>query len=229
MTARKTRRETFALFTAAALLGAPRARGQEAPEYPLHADDGGPLMNFRIPAELDPATLPGIVWAGAKSGDVVLYEWFDYNCGYCRKAAADLDAMLKRDPKLRLGLINNAILSIGSVQAAKVQQGLLRLNGPAAAYDFHLRMFQRHGQNDGVAALDVVADMGLDAKKVADSANAQSVTEAMTRQARLAQSLGMPMTPSFAITGVGILGWPGAKSMQAIIASARKCDHPACG
>lgn len=202
--------------------------GQNAQDYPLRADDGGPLENFRIPAELDPATLPGILWIGPKSASVVLYEWFDYNCGYCRSAALELDVMLKRDAGLRLGLLNNAILSLGSIQAAKVQQGLLRLHGPAAAYDFHMRMFKKHGQSDGASALNIVADIGLDAKKVEDSANSQSVSEALTRQARLAQSLGLAMTPSFAIAGVGILGWPGAKSLQSVIANARKCDHPLC-
>ena len=55
-----------------------------------------PIRNFRIPAELDPATLPGIVWSGARAGDVVLYEFFDYNCGFCRKAARDLDETRRR-------------------------------------------------------------------------------------------------------------------------------------
>src|SRR6185437_5327608 len=33
-------------------------------------------------------------WAGAKDGDVVLVEFFDYACGYCRKSNADLDRLL---------------------------------------------------------------------------------------------------------------------------------------
>ena len=187
------------------------------------------IRNFRIPAELDPATLPGIVWSGARAGDVVLYEFFDYNCGFCRKAAQDLDEILRDDKNLRLGLINNAILSIGSVQAAKVQQAVLRLHGPRVAGEFHARMFGRRGQGDGASALAVVRDMGLDPKKIEESGDSPAVTAVLTRQAKLAASLGMEMTPSFAIAGVGLLGWPGKASLRGIIANARKCDHPVCG
>ncbi len=223
-----TRRRLLAMLGALPLLSM-QARAEEGQEYPLKSDSGDAIANFRISAELDPANLPGIVWKGAKSADVTLYEWFDYNCGYCKQAARELDAILAQDKRLRLGLINNAMLSIGSVQAAKVQQGLFRLRGPAAAYDFHMRMFARHGQNDGTAALDVVRAMGLDVDQVTDSANNHSVSEVLTRQARLAQSLGMSMTPTFAIAGVGLLGWPGAGALKTIIANARKCDHPVCG
>ncbi len=228
MNDKPTRRRLFALLGALPLVSL-EARGEEGQEYPLKSDSGEPVVNFRISAELDPANLPGIVWKGPKSADVTLYEWFDYNCGYCKQAARELDDILAQDKRLRLGLINNAMLSIASVQAAKVQQGLFRLHGPAAAYDFHMRMFARRGQNDGTAALDVVRAMGLDVDKVTESANNHSVSEVLTRQARLAQSLGMSMTPTFAVTGVGLLGWPGAGALKTIIANARKCDHPVCG
>lgn len=205
------------------------ARGQEGQAYPLRADDGAAITNFRIPAELDPATLPGILWRGAKSADVILYEFFDYNCGYCRQAAREIDDIVAQDPNLRLGLINNAILSIGSAQAAKVQQAVLRLHGPRAANDFHATLFARRGQADGASALALAREMGLDPKKIEESGDSPSVVAVLTRQARLAASLGMEMTPSFAITGVALLGWPGKASMREIIANARKCDHPACG
>jgi protein-disulfide isomerase len=224
----RTRRQALSLIGALPLI-AGAARGQEEQEYSLRSDDGAAIRNFRIPAELDPAILPGIVWSGAKSADVVLYEFFDYNCGFCREAARDLDEILRVDKNLRLGLINNAILSIGSVQAAKVQQAVLRLHGPRVASEFHARMFGRRGQGDGASALAVVRDMGLDPKKVEESGDSSAVTGVLTRQARLAASLGMEMTPSFAIAGVGLLGWLGKSALQGIVANARKCDHPVCG
>ena len=215
-------------LTGAASLLVASARGQEAQEFPLQDDDGGPISNFRIPSELDPATLPGILWQGANSGDVVLYEFFDYNCGYCHEAAHDLVKLVARDKNLRLGLVNNAILSIGSVQAAKVQQAVLRLHGPRVAGEFHAKMFERRGQSDGTTALAVAREMGLDADKIEQSGDSPSVSEALKRQAKLARALGMGATPSFAIAGVGLLGWPGGASLRKMIASARKCDHPIC-
>lgn len=205
------------------------ARAQEGQEYKIRADDGAPAQNFRIPSELDPATLPGIVWKGAKAADVILYEFIDYNCAYCRKAARDIDSICANDPDLRIGIVNNPILSLGSVQAAKVQQAVLRLKGPLAAYNFHMRMFTKHGPSDRASALGVARDMGLDSHEVEGSGDSAVVAEVLSRQTKLAANLGMSMTPSFVIAGIGLLGWPGPVSLQSIVSNARKCDHPVCG
>ena len=61
----RTRRQALNLITLFSLL-AGVARAQEGQEYAIHGDDGTPIENFRIPSELDPATLPGIIWKGAK-------------------------------------------------------------------------------------------------------------------------------------------------------------------
>ncbi len=204
-------------------------RAQDNSAFPLRGEAGEPMQNFRIPAELDPASLPGILWEGRRDGDVILYEFFDYNCAFCRKAARELASIAAGDQNLRLGLINSAILSIGSVQAAKVQQSVLRLYGPAKAYDFHLKMYAARGGANGPAALGIVRAMGLDASKVEESADSGTVGQVVSRQTRLAEALGLAMTPSFIIAGTAILGWPGATSVREIVANARKCDQPVCG
>ncbi len=44
----------------------------------------------------------GSAWAGAEKGDVVLVEFFDYACGYCRKSNADIDRLLGEDKQLKV-------------------------------------------------------------------------------------------------------------------------------
>jgi hypothetical protein len=225
----KLTRRRFAAILAFAPIAARAATGGEGQAFDLRADDGDPLTNFRIPAELDPAQLPGVIWAGPESADVSIYEFYDYNCSYCRVAARELDGILRADAGLRLGLVNDPILSLGSVQCAKIQQAVLRLAGPRVAYDFHLRLFTKPGRKDGPFALDLAREMGLDVAKVEESADAKSVSETLARQARLSSALGMATTPSFIVAGVGVLGWPGARSLRAMIADARRCDRPLCG
>ena len=41
---------------------------------------------------------------GDPNGDVTLVEFFDYNCGYCKRALADTVALLGEDAHLRLAL-----------------------------------------------------------------------------------------------------------------------------
>ncbi len=50
---------------------------------------------------------------GNPKGDVTIVEFFDYNCGYCKKALPDMDALLKSDPNLRFVMKEFPILGAG--------------------------------------------------------------------------------------------------------------------
>jgi protein-disulfide isomerase len=117
---------------------------------------------------------------------------------------------------------------LGSMQAAKVQQAVLRLYGPGKAYAFHLKLYEARGAISGTTALAVAQAMGLDAKKVEESADSETVGQAVLRQTRLAESLGLAMTPSFIVAGTAILGWPGPRSLSEIVKNARACDQIVC-
>lgn len=222
-----------ALRGALALLGTASlpqlARAQAGSLFPFKADDGRQVYNYRLPSDLSVEGLPGVVWTGARHADVILVEYFDYNCPYCRKAEADLDALLRLNPGLRLGLVNNPILGLGSVGAAKVQQAVLRTAGPAKAYAFHHAVYASHGAIDGPLALEVVGGMGLDAKAIEAAADLPQVGAVIERQAELAASLGFEATPSFSMGNIGILGYPGPDALQKAVADMKRCDRLACG
>ena len=227
---------TRRLFTAGALasLFAPgsfslEAQAQTSQLYPLKGDDGRPVINYRLPSRLSVHDIPGVIWVGSKTPDVLLTKFFDFNCPYCHRAMADLAKMLQRDKNLRIGLVNNAILSPGSFLAARVQQSVMRLRGPHAAYMFSNRLLRRRGQKDGLVALAEAQKLGLKRAVVEKSANSDAVGNTLVRQMRLAESLGFVATPSFILNGVGILGYPGPKAMAKIIAAVRSCDKLVCG
>src|SRR3546814_19463389 len=58
-------------------------------------------------------------WEGAKDGDVVLVEFFDYACGYCKASLPDIDRLLSVDKGLKVVYRELPILSDDSGQAAK--------------------------------------------------------------------------------------------------------------
>jgi hypothetical protein len=57
-------------------------------------------------------------WAGAQDGDVVLVEFFDYACGYCRQSNEAIDRLLAEDPKLKVVWRELPVLGPASQQAA---------------------------------------------------------------------------------------------------------------
>src|SRR5437763_2599184 len=61
----------------------------------------------------------GVQVAGG-NGDVNFVEFFDYNCGYCKRAMTDMLTLMKEDPKLKVTLKEFPVLGPSSVEAAQV-------------------------------------------------------------------------------------------------------------
>ena len=198
--------------------------------FPLIGDDGRPVANVRLPVELtsEVEDLPGAIWLGSEPRDLMMVEFFDYNCPWCRKAMPDIRALLQTHPELRVGLVNNAILSPASAEAAKIELALSRLGRPDAVYRFHQRLFERRGIIDRAKALEVADELGAPRPKVEELAGRSDVADEFSGQTRLAASLGFTATPSFLIAGAGILGYPGPAALDRVLAAVRKCDRIAC-
>src|SRR5258707_8586274 len=67
---------------------------------------------------------PRGVVLGNKDGDVTFVEFFDYNCGYCKRAMADMLDLMKSDPKLKVVLKNFQVLSQDQVRPAQDAAGV---------------------------------------------------------------------------------------------------------
>ncbi|QZO00040.1 thioredoxin domain-containing protein [Chenggangzhangella methanolivorans] len=66
---------------------------------------------------------------GNPKGDVTLVEFFDYNCGFCRRAIKDIDALVDNDPNLRVVVMELPVIREESVGAAQVSIALNRIAG----------------------------------------------------------------------------------------------------
>jgi len=207
----------------------PAARAQGS-QFPLKGDDGSPVANHRVAADLASETerQPGIVILGNGDGDVTLVEFYDLNCPYCRKAAPEIAAMLGADKKLKLILMPFPVLSIASIQAGRVEIALASLATPAQFYDFHRKAYAGRGVIDGDRALAVAKELGFGTKELTEAANDYRVTDAMKSHVRLGNALGLAATPSFVVKDVAILGYPGRKALESIVQSVRRCGNVVC-
>ena len=75
---------------------------------------------------------------------------------------------------------------------------------------------------------DATGPLALDAQKVVDAANDDAITDSMKAHLRFATALGSKATPLFLVQDVMIDGYPGRKTLQDIIRSARKCKKAVC-
>ncbi len=206
------------------------ARAENAGFYPLKADDGDYIANHRVPADLESQIdkLPGVVIVGNPHGKVTLSEFYDVNCSFCRVASADIAALLRKSPELRLVLVPFPVFGVNSIQGARVELAVARLTSPEKFYAFHLKLDSMRGVIDGNRAVAAAKDVGLDPAKVLEIANENKLADVMTAHYRLGNALAIAVTPGFVIKGVAILGYPGAKSLAKIIESVLRCDAVMC-
>lgn len=201
--------------------------GARAADKPLIGDDGKEAPTWRLPSQIS-LDAPGVIVAGGPSPDVIVTEFFDYNCPWCKKSARDMDAFAQGDRDFRLRLVQNAILSLGSVQAAKVAIAAHAIAGDAKAYELHVALLTRRGQVDGTIALDEAARLKLDRAAIEARADSDEIRGVLKRHVAMASALGMAATPSFAINGKGVGGWPGPKTLRRIARAVRACDDIVC-
>lgn len=159
---------------------------------------------------------------GNTEGDVTLVEFFDFNCGYCKRAAPDIKALVAEDSKLRIVLKDFPILGPGSVEAAKVSLAVRRLEGNAKARDFHIRLMAIKGQINAGRALDLAAEMGLDRARISEEMATPAIAAIIATNLALAQRLGLTGTPSFIAGDQVIQGAIGKEPLAKAIAAARQ-------
>ena len=206
------------------------AQRTPAPAIPIMGDDGRPVANHRIAPELKGAAekLPGAVVAGNPKGDVTLVEFYNVNCPYCRRASADVDAMIGADKKLKLVLISFPVLGVPSITAGRVELAIAKTASPEQFYAFHGKIYEGRGVIDGQRALSVARDMKLDEQKILSLADDDSITETMKTHVRLGNQLGLQATPAYVIGDIAIIGHPGRNSLKYMVDSMRKCGKASC-
>src|SRR5215467_16172554 len=169
---------------------------------------------------------PRGVVLGNKDGDVTFVEFFDYNCGYCKRAMADMLDLLKTDPKLKVVLKEFPVLSEGSVEAAKVAVAA-RMQDPGKYLDFHTKLLGGRGPADKARAMAVAKDVGYDTAKLEKDMQSPEVKATIAENFKLAEDMGMNGTPSYVIGKQVVVGAVGLDGLKEKIGMAR-CGKATC-
>lgn len=211
-------------YTEAAAENRPRAAD-------IRGEDGSPVLNHRIDAGQVAALarLATTVSVGNPDGDVTLYEFYDLNCPYCRRASADLDRLLQADKKVRAVLVPFPVLGVPSIQAGRVEFVAVGKLSPQAFHAFHRGLYAGRGIIDGNRALAAAREAGLQPQDVIEEANKPAITEAMKSHVRLGNAMGLVATPSWIVGDVAIVGHPGYESLKSVVAAMRACGKVRCG
>ncbi|KQT83423.1 DsbA family protein [Aurantimonas sp. Leaf443] len=164
---------------------------------------------------------------GNPDGDVTVVEFFDYNCGYCRHAMADMDAMVKADPKLRFVLKEIPVLGPNSAEASHVSLAFRQI-APAKYPAYHRALLGAPGVSNEAKALGVAEELGVSEAEIRKAMQSSAVMDALAESNAMASVLQLTGTPTYVIGDEVISGAVGKEQLAARVASLRECGKTAC-
>ena len=153
--------------------------------------------------------------------DIIIYEFSDYNCGYCKRVFSQLRMVLADDPKVRLTLKEYPILAESSLEAARA--------GIAAQMQgkfepFHVGMMMWNGAISQDSILAIAQDAGIDTKRLLTDMQSGEVDSILARTRATAQALEVSGTPALVIGTEFIGGAVSAERIKQVIAEQRAAN-----
>ena len=136
----------------------------------------------------------------APSGyDVTIVEFFDYACGYCKKAQTTVDELLKSDNKIRVIYKDFPILGEPSQEMSKISVAV-NIIAPNSFRKFHDALMKTNERGKS-AALKAAKSAGIDTKKLEETLkNEKSKIEKIIQDnIALGTSIGINGTPGFVV------------------------------
>lgn len=161
---------------------------------------------------------PGSPVGGNPQGGVTIVEFFDYQCGYCKREALELQTLLQTDSDIRLVYKDLPILGPASVFAARAALAAQKQGKHEALHAALMAASQKLTDQE---VLRIAAQVGLDAAKLEKDMADPSVSQALDRNFRLQRALNIQGTPALVVGTELIPGAASLETLKALVARAR--------
>ena len=154
-----------------------------------------------------------------KNSDITIYEFFDYNCGYCKSVVKTIMDVMSEDKKVNFVFVELPILSQNSYIAATAalaseKQGLYN--------DYHLSLMSVKGRINEDVIFKIAKKTGLNINQLKIDMKNPEIENKLTKNREIAKLLNLNGTPAFI---VGDIIYPGAlqkSDLKQIIKSFRE-------
>ncbi len=143
--------------------------------------------------------------AGNPDGDITVVEFFDYNCGYCKRGFHNIRELIEKDKNVRVVFKELPILSKDSEDAAKIA---LAARAQGKYWELHQAMIESKGRVTEATALEMAGTLGLDVAKLKADKDSDVVKGELARVEALAKKMNISGTPHFLVGSDAIGGAP---------------------
>lgn len=131
---------------------------------------------------------------GNPDGEITVVEFFDYNCGYCRRVFDDVMALVNSDSEIRVVMREWPILGEESVFAARAS---LASRNQGKYKEFHLALMENEGRANEASVMRIAEELGIDIEQLRRDMEAPEVAAHFQASQQLTQALGFNGTPAF--------------------------------
>ncbi len=164
----------------------------------------------------DPLTPVG----GNPKGDVTVVEFFDYRCGYCKRAYPSIKQLLAEDTGIRYLFKEFPILGDESVFASRAATAAW-IFAPAKYGRYHDALMATRGALPAEKVMKIAADVGLDTAALRRGMDDPRVDQALQTNAEIARAIGVNGTPAFIFGDELVPGAIDLAAMKQLVAQAR--------
>lgn len=129
---------------------------------------------------------------------LVLTEFMDYACGYCKLMWPDLLKLTKEYPELQIKIVNIPILGHYSGQVAAYSTAFWQLY-PKQWEQLHNELMAVKSQPSDTAIENIIKSLGADWDKVSKLAQEDSITSVISENLDIAEGANIQGTPFYAV------------------------------
>ena len=139
-----------------------------------------------------------------KNSDITVYEFFDYNCGYCKSVVNTIMDVISEDKKVDFVFVELPILSQSSYIAATAA---LAAENQGLYNDFHLSLMKKKGRITEDVIFNIAEKTGLNINQLKIDMRSKEIENKLKKNRNVAKLLNLNGTPAFII---GDIIYPGA-------------------
>ena len=155
---------------------------------------------------------------GNANGTITLYEFSDYNCGYCKRVFEPIQQLVRDNPDVRLVIKEFPILSQSSLVAAKAAIAA-EMQGKFG--DYHIAMMTYRGQITDAVVMRMAAQAGVDIEQLKSDMESSKTMAIIQRTREAAAALEINGTPGLVVGDTVVPGAIGLDELIKLIAEER--------
>ncbi len=187
----------------------PDFAGADAPQAePMTAEE------LRRQLFADPV-LPSL---GNPEGDLVLVEFFDYRCPFCKVIAPDVAALVAADGNLKHVIVDWPLLGPDSEYAARAALAAQR---QGAYWSYREALLQIRGEPGEALIVSIAEELGLDVDRLRRDMASVELAQRIQANARLAEALRLRGSPAFVFGDAIVEGAVSRAKLEQLIADQR--------